>query len=185
MAIRLNQSPLAYNWSPPDHGYLAWTTDPADCPGGSTGLGAGVLHLGKLHLPVTQPVTNLITAVGTAGATLTAGQCFAGLWRADGVFVAVTGDLSSAWTATGVKTSALAGGPIVLAPGDYYAGWWANGTTIPSMVRKSSALGSVANAGLGAAALRACTSNTGLTTTPPGTLGVQAASSSLFFFALS
>jgi hypothetical protein len=185
MAIRYQSASFAkYNFVPPDHGLLAWSTDPVLLVAiGSTGV-AGQLQVIKVHVPVPVTCTNLVWIIGTAGVGLTSGQCFAGLWTAAGALVDVTSDQSTAWASTGTKTMPLAGGPKALAAGDYYWGYWYNGTTGPGMLRQQVLGPNYLNVNM-TSPYRAASTNTGLTVTAPATFGAQTASNIFFWAALS
>jgi|GEM_PF-515752 len=170
-------------WAPVDHGLLSWAYDPSLAGASSTPLTpAGTLTVIKMHFPVAQNVTNIITYVLTAGATLTSGQCFAALYQG-GNLLGTTADQSVNWTTTGVKTMALAGGPTAVAAGDVYVAFWFNGTTGPALLRGVG--NSAANTGLSATVARFGTANTGVTTTAPASLSAISALSVAYWSALS
>lgn len=173
-------------WGPAQHGYLTWTFDPTIMSNiAATGV-AGTLNLVRVHIPAGGTATNILFHVGTAGVTLTAGQCFIGLWNAAGTRIGVSADQAAAWGTTGLKTAALVGGPYVLPAGDYYIGYWFNGTTGPGPLRQSTANPAVImNLGLAAPNLRVCSADTGLTTTAPATLGAQIAANIYYWAGLS
>lgn len=162
-----------YDFTPPDLGWLAWSYDPVMAGNNATAT-AGTLYFQKLHLPASAVVTSVVLSVITAGITLTTGQCFAGLWRADGTgaLIAATADQSTNWQSIGLKTMALVGGPYSLAAGDYYVGYWTQGATQPSFGRSTNA-GVMLNGNLASPNLRMGTANTGLTTTAPNPMGAQ------------
>ena len=145
----------------------------------------GTLYVVRVHVPVAATVRNILAAITNAGSGLRAGQCFAGLWSASGgARVGVTADQSTGWATTGVKTMALTS-TANLAAGDYYIGLYANGTTLPNFARGNNQIGGAfANAGM-SGNFRVATANTGLTTTPPATLGALTASSTAWWLALS
>lgn len=156
------------NTEPGDNNLLAWNYDPAVGGTTSTPLGAnGTCYVQKLRIDKRVSVTNLHAWVITAGATLTANQCFAGLYNGSKALVASTADQSTAWASTGGKTMALAGGPFACDPGTYYVVLMANGTTRPAFVRLASGAHNINTSG---DAIRWATSNTGVTTALPGTL---------------
>lgn len=178
-------------WTPNDHALVTWSYDVSFAVNTSllsAAGAAGTLNLVRVHVPVQSTITNIITFVSTAGATLTAGQCFAALFNAAGALIAITADQSTAWTSTGIKTMALAGGPYLQAAGDYYVGLWYNGTTPPTLIRTSSIGGSGTanpiNIGL-ASNFRYATANTGLTTAAPANLGALTASAIAWWVGLS
>ncbi len=177
-----------FDWSAADHNLLGWSCDPAIVNSQTVLSTAGRSEFARLHLPVAAPVTNVLLYVGTAGATLTAGQCFAALHGPTGTLIGQTADQAAAWASTGVKTMALAGGPYALAAADYIVEFWFNGTTGPAIGRAvGGGVGNAAflNVGLASPSLRCGTANTGLTTTAPGTLGTQTASTNPWWVALS
>ncbi len=169
---------------PKDIGLLAAAFDPAAAVTTSTVLpSSGVLYLIRVRLDRPQLVTNIVIAITTAGATLTANQNKAALYDAAGALIGTTGDQSTAWTSTGMKTMALAGGAVTLNTGYYWIALWANGTTRPAFVRGNSAL--VVNGVLAAASARWATCNNGITTTAPATLGTRTASNTAYWAGLS
>lgn len=170
-------------WTPGDHNLKAWTQDLASM-GSVNSLGAaGVLQLARLHVATATNITNIILYCATAGVTLTAGQCFAALYTAAGARVDVTADQAANWQSTGIRTMPLAGGPAAVAAGDYYVGWWSNGTTQPAFLRGVAT--ALANVGLASPNLRFATADTGLTTTAPANFGAQTSASNAWWAALS
>ena len=147
---------------------------------------AGTLYLCRVHVPVAASVTNILAAITNAGDGLTSGQCFAGLWNASsGALVGATADQSANWATTGVKTMALSRGAVKLTAGDYYIGIYANGPTLPNFARGNNQIGGAfANAGL-SGGFRVATANTGLTGSPPTTLGALTAANTAWWLALS
>jgi hypothetical protein len=119
-------------WTPADSGWAAWTFDPAMCYLGGTALAAGILYANAVKIPKATTLASVVLNVMTAGATLTAGQCFAGIYQGN-VPLAFTADQATNWQSTGLKTMALTGAPITVAAGLLYIVMWANGTTRPAM----------------------------------------------------
>lgn len=186
MAIRLGQPAVrGYTWLPTDHNLLAWAYPVEAAATSGAPATAGLLYLVRLHLPVTANITNIDMFATPGGTALTAGQCFAALYTSTGALIAQTADQAAAWASAGAKTMALAGGPYNLTAGDYYAGWWHNGTTAPSWSRSQNASGGLANYGLSAPNLRFATANTALTTTAPASFGAQTAGAATYWVALS
>lgn len=169
-------------FQPTDHGMIAWPYDPSAAASTTALATAGTVYLVKVHVPVASSVTNIITQVTTAGSTLTAGQCFAGIYQG-GTLLGTTADQATAWASTGVKTMALAGGPIAVAAGDVYIAFVFNGTTGPTLPRGNG--NALINAGLTAANSRYATADTGVTTTLPSTLGTRTALSVSYWAGLS
>lgn len=172
-------------WSPADQGLISWAYEPEGAIVNTTNV-AGTLYLSQLKVSSAASVTNVCAWINVAGATLTANQCFAGLWRNDGTLVAITADQSTNWTLTGLRVMALAGGPFALAAGIYYFGFWANGTTQPTWARVQGGTG-VSNLNTNAPNLRFATANTGLTTagTAPNPFGAQSTNANVPWAALS
>lgn len=175
----------SYDFVPADHNLKAWTFDPILAPGGNTGGAAGTINGARLRLATTQPITNIWMHVATAGATLTAGQCFAALYTGTGAYLDKTADQATAWASTGPKTMALAGGTVSRPAGDYIVTWWANGTTPPAMARVPALASALANAGLTSPNLRNFIADTGITTTPPANLGTQSVNGNCWWIGLS
>jgi hypothetical protein len=174
-----------YGPRPSDAGFLAWNGDPNGAATAFTPLGvAGTLYgaLLRTHTPIS--VTNLAAYIGTAGATLTSGQCFMALYDASKNLVGVTADQSAAWVSTGWKTAALVSGPFTVQPGVFYVVMWFNGTTGPAPLRFNGAAG-VPNGLSAAASSRFFTSNTGQTTTAPGSLTTFSATGNPIFLGVS
>lgn len=173
------------NWQPADHNLKAWAFDPVVAVS-STAPTDGVLQLIRVRLAAAATVTNIVLCITVAGTSLTTGNNIAGLWTAAGTKIDVTGDQTTTWASTGNKTMPLAGGAYSAAAGDYYIGFWANGTgTDPSFLRGTST--AAGNVGLAAPNLRFATANTGLTNaaSAPGTLGTQTATVFGWWAALS
>lgn len=177
---------LTGSWSAPDQGLIAWSFDIIAAENSSP-LGAqGLLYLTRVHVPIACAVTNVLIHVSTLGATLTSGENFAGLWSATGTQIGITADQSTNWsTTTGIQVMALAGGAKTITAGDYFVGFYANGTTLPTLTRGQSAGGSPGAVNLGSSTLRFATANTGLLTTPPTTLGALTGTNFSFWAAVS
>lgn len=175
-----------YTYAPTDHTFLTWNADIYTAASSVAMPTAGRLELVRLRLPVAASVTNVCLAMGSAGNTLTGGQCFAGLWSAAGARIGVTADQAANWgSGLGVKAMPLVSGPFACAPGDYYMGFWYNGTTGPGWIRWSGLGGAYFNYGLSSPNLRLATADTGLTTSAPVTLGAQSAAPITWWAALS
>lgn len=125
---------LDLSWGPTDQGFLGWTLDPAGEIGGATILTSGTVYIGAISVRRSITVTNLWCAVSVIGATLTANQSFMGLYNSSGTRLAVTADMSTDFTTTGVKSKALTVAQAV-GPGIYYVAVVSNGTTPPTLAR--------------------------------------------------
>ena len=157
-----------------DFGFAAWAYDPAPAGTNSVFTG-GVIQLVRVPIRASRSITNIVLSIGTAGATLTAGSCWAGIYDSSGNRLGQTADQATAWTSTGTKTMAITGGPLTLAEGLYWIAFVATGTTIPAFLRASGVGGASINVGLSAANTRFGTYGTSQTTLPstitPGSIG--------------
>lgn len=89
--------------TPQQHG-LKGTNFPPRGANGSAQLATGFLHTQKIWLDDPTALANVHFRVFTAGATLTSGQCFAGVYSSAGVLLGKSADLSTVLTSTGFKT---------------------------------------------------------------------------------
>lgn len=173
-------------WGPADQGYIAWNYDaPSSTSGSNIALTtAGTLYTVAMKLPVAASITNITTWVAGAGATLTSGQCFAALYQGfAGTLLGQTADQSTAWTSVGLKTMAIAGGPVSAAAGVLVVAFWFNGTTGPGFWRTGSTAGLMNAPAASNAANRWGASTAGVTTTAPGTLGALTGSAPAAYWA--
>lgn len=156
-----------------DHNLLAWTHDPVNCNTTSI-LTSGTVALMKIKVVNRSTVvTNVLAGITTAGATLTAGQNFAGIYDSSGNRLAVTADQATAWQSAGAKTMALSA-PVTLAVGNYYVALVSNGTTPPTFMATGTSAQSGLNIGLTTATSRSLTGPAAQTTLPTTiTLGSQ------------
>jgi hypothetical protein len=130
-------------------------------------------------------VTNIIALLTSAGSGLTSGQCFASLFTSAGTLLSSTADQAANWATSGRKVMALAS-PQTVAAGDYYVGWWYNGTTGPSLARGNLNFGtSFLNGSLASPNLLYASADTGLTTAAPASMGAQSAGQTAWWLALS
>jgi hypothetical protein len=165
-AQALNLSaPYGHNPSPQDQGLRAWSYDPV-LQVASTVPTGGVLYLIKIPVHTAAPIASILVEVVTAGSGLTAGQNFAGLYSPSGTLIAKTADQGSAWTSTGLRRMALAGGPFYVSQGWVYAAVLANGKARPAFGRATAQGASTVNAGLSVSAARYATNSAGKTSLP-------------------
>jgi len=114
---------------PNDHGYLNWSSNPANCTGGGNPA-AGSVRMVKLpRLPQGYTISSVTAFVSTAGVALTAGQCFAGIYDSAGTRQGVTADQSAVWNTTGLKNMALTVPYAVPSQADMWAALLYNGTS--------------------------------------------------------
>jgi hypothetical protein len=154
-------------WAPSDHGLTTWAFDPAASSPSGTTLSAGFIYLVELVLRQAATISKIHAVLGTAGSTLTAGQCLAGLYDASGNRVGITADQSTVWNTAGNKAMPLTAS-YPAAAGKYYAALLFNGTTSPTFACGST-LGATftpGNANLTAGAYRFCRSAAGQTALP-------------------
>jgi hypothetical protein len=134
-------------------GIVAWNYPSLWANNASPAVTSGTIYL--LQIPLlgqSITVTNVLVGVYTAGSSLTASECWAGLYDNSGNEIGITAQQATSWESAGLKTMALASGPY---PGTWPAVWVAlvsNGTTNPQFARG-------AGSGVGAAII--CLSATG------------------------
>lgn len=169
---------------PADHGFISWNYPPYAAVNTSLLSVAGTLYLCRLPVPTATTITNVIMYVATAGSGLVSNENFAGLYTASGTLLSATADQTTAWASGGIKVMALHTAQAVTA-GYVYVGFYANGTTLPTLYRSVS--GGILNANLTAASSNwaTCANGSGLTTSPPNTLGTLTAYTVGFWAAVS
>ncbi len=172
-------------FAPADQGLITWTHDPATLRSASNSSTSGTVYLMKVKIvDRATVVTNVIVGLETAGATLTAGQNFVGLYNSSGTRLAVSADQSANWTTAGVKTIPLTA-PQTLAVGSYYVAILAVGTTPPTFAMGAGGSTNI-NVGLTTGTARFLTGPTGQTSLPASiTLGSQTQSTGGRWAALS
>lgn len=158
-------------WYPVDHGLISWAFDPAHATNTYTLATAGTLYTVDVKLGSTTTISNIVYDVTTAGGTLTASQCFVGVFQG-GALLGSSASQHTAWASTGVKTTALAS-PAIAQQGIVTVAFFFNGTTGPTLSSGSGV--AVVNAGIAATASRFATAATGNTTALPAALGTKAA----------
>jgi hypothetical protein len=170
--------------SPSDFGLVEWSAPPDYLTGGTILAAGGTLYLVRVPVRQTRYVSNLLLNVTAAGSGLTSGQCFALLYAGapGGGLLAQSASQHTAWQSTGQVASALAA-PVQVPAGFVYVGFYANGTTLPTFARHGTT--AAVNAGLAATASKYGSANTGLTTTPPTSLGAISALAVGYWAALS
>lgn len=165
-----------------DQGYISWAYDPAMSYNG-IGPTAGLLYVTAVPVRRSCTITNVLTGVAVAGSGLTSGQNFAALYNSSGTLLSQTADQTTAWSSVGIKTMAL-GAAQTVAPGIYYVGFVANGTTPPKLFMP---IGGPYESGLlNGTPVRFGydATHTGLTTAAPATMASPTASAS-FWAAIS
>jgi hypothetical protein len=143
---------LTNEFGPYDHGLIAWSTSPENLE--STGQpSSGAIRMVKIVLRRAATISNIWIGLSAAGATLTAGQNFVGLYTSSGTRVGVSADQASNWTSNGIKQIALTGS-YAAAAGTYYVAILAVGTTIPTFYASASPSIAMGNINLGTGAGR-------------------------------
>lgn len=167
-------------WQPSHYGYIAWAYDPTLCST-TTLITAGLLYVTGIQIPAATTVTNIVAAVGALDSGLAAGQNFAAIYQG-GTLLGATADQQTNWATTGLKIMPIAGGPVAVAAGLAYVGWYAGARTTLAFSRTGNALVYPVN---GAGITRAATANSGLTTSIPSTLGALTTSGHGYWTAIS
>lgn len=171
---------------PSDRGWKAYAFPIVIATGGTVLATAGTMYFTRIRRVPAGSISNIHIYVAVAGATLTAGQCFAALFTAGGTRVGVTGDQAAAWASTGLKNMALDAPYNNQTVADLYAAFWFNGTTGPNVYRGSTSFSSlVPNLGLSAPNFVAGSADTGLTASAPASMGSQTPLSFHYWAALS
>lgn len=143
---------------PADYTLKDWNGDLISAAS-TVAMASGVRYRIRLKLRKQETITGIALVVSGAGATLTAGQNKAVLYRADGSKVAEV-DCETIWNTTGNKRIAFAA-PVVCPADDYYVVLLSVGTTPPTLRRFQS---NDINFDLATADLRFASSAAGQTT---------------------
>jgi hypothetical protein len=162
-----SEDPVATTFNqfgPADHGLISWAYDPS-VPTTNTQPVNGTVYLVKLLLRHEAEISNVVWAVGTAGADPTAGQNEVGVYGSDGTRLAVANvddDISS----IGLKTTPVT--PVTAGPGFVWAGFVFNAGTPPNLLRGEDFSGLIraGNVGLAAETLRWAINGTAQTALP-------------------
>lgn len=153
----------------------------------TTPLVSGTVYM--MRIDIAAPLTfNTITTATIAGATVTAGQNFAGLYNSAGTLVAVTADQTTPWTAGGGEKNMALTAPYAAAAGTYYVAYLSNGATPLTPVRAvaNSNVNVFINHGLTVSNARWTTGPTAQTTLPASiTMASRTLSGTAYFAALS
>lgn len=181
---RLDALESAGAFQPPDHGLVAWTADPGAIGGAGFTLVAGQVYLTRLKVMNAVTANNVIYQVTTAGTSLTAGQCFVGLYNSSGTLLASSADQAAAMASTGTKTAAIT--PQSLVAGSYYIAFLANGAATQPSVAGGAGNSALTNVSLTAASARALNTSAGNTSLPASiTLASQTTNNATRWGALS
>lgn len=148
---------------PSDHGLIAWSSDP-NYASSTNSTVSGTLYLAAVWLRADATINKLWWIHTTAGATATAGACWAGIYDSAGNRVAQVAIDSQ--TATNGVQSATLGAPASLPAGRYWVALLFNATTAPVVARTAGASVTANNMNLSGATLRFAVNGTGLSTLP-------------------
>jgi hypothetical protein len=171
-------------WTPQAYGYKAWTYDPVHIYNGGT-VSSGFLYVAAIYIPFATTITNVLLHIGVIDAALVSGRNFAALYQ-NGNRLGATTDQTTAWGTTGIKTMALAGGPVSVNAGLAYVGWFANNGSATTTLQFGRALSpSGVTAVYNSPLTRYAYANSGLTTATPATLSGFTAVNSAFWAAVS
>ncbi|ORT58167.1 hypothetical protein [Streptomyces sp. CB03238] len=175
---------LDNQYGPGDHGMFTWSCGLEHLRSSGQPESGGVRMIKvRLKRPVT--IGWIWMHLTSGGTSLTANQCFAGLYTTAGARVAVTADQSTAWSTIGEKKMSLTT-PYNAAAGDYFIAFVANGTTIPQFTAASNNSSSGLNMGVTGASLRFANGPTGQTSLPASiNMGTISPGSASYFVALS
>lgn len=149
-------------YGPADHGLISWPFDPSLATATLSPVN-GTLNLIRVKVVADTTITNLFAFAQAAGAGLTTGQNWAGLYNASGTRVAQTDDMSTMWQSAGAFTMPLTT-PYPAVAGEYWIALLLNGTTRPTFVRASG--NASGNINRSAAELRYGTRGSSQTTLP-------------------
>ena len=170
-------------WLPTDLGYKAWAFDPVLVDLGGYNE-PGWLYVTGVRIPHAMTITNLHLWVGVAGTSLTADQCFAGLYQG-GNKLGETASQHTEWASTGHKTMALTSTANVSAGLAYVAFYFRGTGTLVQFGQARITTGYFGGNGALSSDFRFAYANTGLTTALPATLGTRTAIANKFWAAVS
>lgn len=178
----LTGNTLPYVPLPSDHGFIAWSQDPATI-GGTTAFTVGGLVLMAQYIRAPATVSNVVLMYGgTTGVGLT--NSFVGLYNSAGTLLSGSADQSSNWMVTGqaagiAMTIPLTSPQTITTPGLYWVGAligaattspvWARGATNPQNIMDVGQGANIRRFGLYSSALTALPST--ITPTSIGTPG--------------
>ncbi|MGW0578754.1 right-handed parallel beta-helix repeat-containing protein [Streptomyces sp. NPDC002920] len=157
--------------TPARHGWAEWAYDPI-VTGAGTGQATttGTLYLLKVPARTGGTVSNIIATIGSTApaGTLTTAQNLAAIFDDTGARIAITGDQTTAWATSGLKTMALTASVTLQAGRDYYIGILSVGSsgTAAVFIRSAGGVTTTPNGGQANAAQRFSVNGTSLTAIP-------------------
>lgn len=176
--------------APSDNGLLGWTGEPRlSVQAGTIMPTAGLLTLIRIRV-YGSLVTRIHMHCTTSATTLTADQCFAGLFNSAGTLLSATatahGSGATGWSDGGAKALVLTTPQVTTFGAFYYVGFFANTTgTLPTFSRCLNSSGAITDIGQSAPDLSVSTADSGLTTAMPATLGAKTASATAYWVGVS
>jgi hypothetical protein len=159
-------------WLPSDSGQIAWAFDPGSQLNGGFASASGTIYLIRINFRAPASVTNVVLFLQTVGATLTAGDSFAGLYAGQtagaytaGQRIGTSADQATSWSTGGNANSyltvPLTGGPFSVPAGFCWAAVCSTGTTPPTWGRGPNFNATAANSGLTVSGARWATNGSG------------------------
>lgn len=170
--------------SPADQNYIGRSFDNAMVQAGTILPTGGLLNLVRVQL-LGPLATTLHLHFTVGGGTLTANQNFAALFNSAGTLLSATAEQSAAWQSGGIKSMNLAIAQPVTYGAFYYVGFYAVGSTMPTVSRAVNSASAILNGGLSAPNFRYATADSGLTTAMPATFGVQTGTATAYWAGVS
>lgn len=126
---------------PEAHGLVSWNGDVATCGNSTILTTSGTVYLFRMDFSATATITGVGFWVTVAGATLTSGQCFTGLYSSAGTRLAVSATAHTAFTGTGWVAPAFTAATTVQGGSYAYGAILMNGTTMPTLAAGSGLAG--------------------------------------------
>ncbi len=158
--------------NPEDFGLLGWTSDPLLATSNATPA-LGAVLLARFRAAKSGLLGRLVYTVTTAGAVLSAGENFVGVYdtgqalAGSATLLGVSADQSANFGVAATYAAAMVTPPAIVAGQDYLAAILANGTTAPTIERAStSGALSLWNYSLVGLSLRTATALAGQTALP-------------------
>jgi hypothetical protein len=165
---------------PEDNGLIAWSSNPS-VTSSSQKLASGNLYLTLMYIPKTV-VSNISIWINTAGASLTTGENFIGIYDPVSTNLFATSvDATTAFETANDVTVPLSSPYQIPSAGLYYIGILSNGTTGPTLARGAAA--PVPNIGNPSYPLAAISNTT--YTTLPTSIPADTASGTYFAIGIS
>lgn len=165
----------AYDWTPGDGGFLAWTYDSVYIQNGQALSSAGVASYSKIKVGISGTLTTIqlyITALAVGNT-----NSYVAVYRGTSL-LGQSADLSATWQTTGLKSATIPGS-VALTAGDVLTiiVWCGAATTLPTFGRAGNGYSAINAGPTWATAGRFGTTGSGLTTSAPATLGALSNSS--------